>query len=108
MRVGGCLVVVAQWQSTGGSTQRCPGFDSWPFHFSLDTTLNLITWLSCDLRSVCLSEKVRERVIALVGKAYSTVRVPEFCALMGKSEAEVRQSKSLVCICLLSDDSFYI
>ena len=28
MRVGGCLVVVAQWQSTGGSSQRCPGFDS--------------------------------------------------------------------------------
>ena len=42
-------------------------------------------------------------MIALVGKAYSTVRVPEFCALMGKSEAEVRQSKLLVCICLLSD-----
>ena len=36
-------------------------------------------------------------MIALVGKAYSTVRVPEFCALMGKSEAEVRQSKLLVC-----------
>ena len=27
MRVGGCPVVVAQWQSTGGSTQRCPGFN---------------------------------------------------------------------------------
>ena len=26
---GGHLVVVAQWQSTGGSSQRCPGFDSW-------------------------------------------------------------------------------
>ena len=25
MRVGGCLAVVAQWQSTGGSSQRCPG-----------------------------------------------------------------------------------
>ena len=21
--------VVAQWQNTGGSSQRCPGFDSW-------------------------------------------------------------------------------
>ena len=28
MGVGGCPVVVAQWQSTGGSSQRCPGFDS--------------------------------------------------------------------------------
>ena len=26
--VGGCLAVMAQWQSTGGSSQRCPGFDS--------------------------------------------------------------------------------
>ena len=26
---GGHLVVVAKWQSTGGSSQRCPGFDSW-------------------------------------------------------------------------------
>ena len=28
LRVGGCPAVVAQWQSTGGSSQRCPGFDS--------------------------------------------------------------------------------
>ena len=28
VRVGGCPAVVAQWQSTGGSSQRCPGFDS--------------------------------------------------------------------------------
>ena len=28
VRVGGCPTVVAQWQSTGGSSQRCPGFDS--------------------------------------------------------------------------------
>ena len=27
MRVGGCPAAVAQWQSTGGSSQRCPGFD---------------------------------------------------------------------------------
>ena len=25
--VGGCPAVVAQWQSTGRSIQRCPGFD---------------------------------------------------------------------------------
>ena len=28
VRVGGCLAVMTQWQSTGGSSQRCPGFDS--------------------------------------------------------------------------------
>ena len=27
VRAGGCPAVVAQWQSTGGSSQRCPGFD---------------------------------------------------------------------------------
>ena len=36
--VGGCPAVVAQWQSIGGSRQRCPGFapgDCWPFNFPL-------------------------------------------------------------------------
>ena len=28
VKAGGCLAVVAQWQSTGSSSQRCPGFDS--------------------------------------------------------------------------------
>ena len=28
IEVGGHLTVVAQWQSTGGSSQRCPGLDS--------------------------------------------------------------------------------
>ena len=28
VRVGGCPGVVAQWQSTGSSSQMCPGFDS--------------------------------------------------------------------------------
>ena len=28
VRISGCSAVVAQWQSTGGSSQRCPGFDS--------------------------------------------------------------------------------
>ena len=27
-RVGGHLAVMAQWQSAGGSSQRCSGFDS--------------------------------------------------------------------------------
>ena len=25
---GGCPAVVTQWQSTGSSSQKCPGFDS--------------------------------------------------------------------------------
>ena len=29
VRAGGCPAVVAQWQSTGSSSQRCPGFNSW-------------------------------------------------------------------------------
>ena len=38
MRAGGCPAVVAQWQSTGGSSQRCPGFDSrWLPAFSLSS-----------------------------------------------------------------------
>ena len=28
VRVSGCLAVIAQWQSTGGSSQRYPGFGS--------------------------------------------------------------------------------
>ena len=28
MGVGGRLAVMAQWQNTGGSNQRCPGFNS--------------------------------------------------------------------------------
>ena len=28
VRIGGHPAIVAQWQSTGGSSQRCPGFDS--------------------------------------------------------------------------------
>ena len=28
MRVGGRLAIMSQGQSTGGSSQRCPGFDS--------------------------------------------------------------------------------
>ena len=38
VRVGGCPAVVAQWQSTGGSSHRCPRFDSWPA-FSLSSIL---------------------------------------------------------------------
>ena len=41
---GGHPVVVAKWQSTGGSSQRCPGFDSWRLPaFSLFLYFRLIT-----------------------------------------------------------------
>ena len=29
VRAGGCPAVVAQWLNTGGSSKKCPGFDSW-------------------------------------------------------------------------------
>ena len=40
VRAGGCVVAVAQWQSTGGSCQRCPVLGltpggCQPFHLSL-------------------------------------------------------------------------
>ena len=45
LRVGGCPAVVAQWQSIGGSSQRCLGFDSWRlpafFHFALFSSHNI-------------------------------------------------------------------
>ena len=38
VEVGGCLVAVAQWQSFGGSSQRCPRFNSrWLPTFSLSS-----------------------------------------------------------------------
>ena len=38
VRVGSCPAVVAQWQSAGGSSQRCPGFDfRWLPAFSLSS-----------------------------------------------------------------------
>ena len=40
VRVGGCPSVVAQWHSTGSSSQRCPGFDSqWLPAFSISSIL---------------------------------------------------------------------
>ena len=51
VRVGGCLVVVAQWPSTGGSSQVVQGLipsDCWPFHLLLFSPQNIIllipTW----------------------------------------------------------------
>ena len=41
VRVGGRPAVVAQWQSTGGSSQRCPGFDCRLFHFPLFSPHNI-------------------------------------------------------------------
>ena len=48
VRVGGHLAVVAYWQSTSGSIQRCPGFDSWQlpaFHFSFLSPHNIQIYL---------------------------------------------------------------
>ena len=43
VRVGGCPAVVAQWQSTGASSQSCLRFDSWipAFHFPLFSPQNI-------------------------------------------------------------------
>ena len=40
--------------------------------------------------------KLRERVLVLVGKSYTTIRVPDLCALLGQSESDVRQSKCTI------------
>ena len=36
--ISGCPAVMAHWQSTGGSSQRCPGFDYQPLYFRLITS----------------------------------------------------------------------
>ena len=47
VRIGGCPAIVAQWQSTGGSSQMCPGFNSQQllatglFHFPLLSPHNI-------------------------------------------------------------------
>ena len=44
VRAGGCPAVVAQWQSTGGSSQSCPGStpgDCQLFHFPLFSSHNM-------------------------------------------------------------------
>ena len=44
LRAGGCPAVVAQWRNTGGSSQKCPGFDSRRLSpFSLSFFFCLIT-----------------------------------------------------------------
>ena len=37
--------------------------------------------------------KLRERLLILVGKAYTTIRVPDLCTLLGQSEAKIKQSE---------------
>ena len=54
VRDGGCPAVVAQWQSTGGSSQKCPGFDSILvtagfFHFPLFSPHNIQIHLRVDM-----------------------------------------------------------
>ena len=52
VRVDGRLAVVAQWQNTGGSSQRCPGFDSWLLPtFSLSSIFTFISSVRQDALS---------------------------------------------------------
>ena len=60
VRVGGCWAVLAQWQSTGGSSQRCPGWDSqgmlaFPQFSSLQIHFNSCTRCNVDSSIVGLS-----------------------------------------------------
>ena len=57
-RVGGCLAVVAQWQSTGGSSQRYPWFDS--------RTAGLFTFLY--FRLLTSNSSVRQDALSMSGK----------------------------------------
>ena len=43
VRAGGCPAVVAQWQSTSGLSQRCPGFDSQQLPGFSISSIHLIT-----------------------------------------------------------------
>ena len=59
MRAGGCPAVVAQWQSTGSSSQRCPGFDSQrllAFSFPLFSPHNIfiINYINCYVQTKLL------------------------------------------------------
>ena len=50
--IGGCPTVVAQWQNTGYSGQRCPGFNSrWLPAFSLSS---IFFWISFIYQCGCL------------------------------------------------------
>ena len=66
---GGCLAVVAQWQSTAGSRQRCPGFNSWwllAFHLITSKFLagiKLQAYLLCILYWDCLVFQVLKHLI---------------------------------------------
>ena len=52
MRVGGHLAVMTQWQSTGSSSQRCPGFDSRRLQtFSLSSIFTFISSVRQDALS---------------------------------------------------------
>ena len=52
VRVDGRPAVVAQWQNTGGSSQRCPGFDSWRLPtFSLSSIFTFISSMRQDALS---------------------------------------------------------
>ena len=76
VRVGGHPAVVAQCQSTGGSSQRCPGFDPWQLpSFSLSSIFCLITPnFQCEARFSEYFEQVWHKIFqTLVGDSPKSV-----------------------------------
>ena len=45
------------------------------------------------------SERLRDRVVALVSKSYSSIRLGELCSLLGRSEEQVRHSEATTRSC---------
>ena len=43
-----------------------------------------------------ISERLRDRVLQLVGRSYSTIRLGELCSLLGHTEDHTRQCESVV------------
>ena len=52
---------MAQWQSTGGLSQRCPGFDSWelPNNWSQPVATYILSHLACVLMRISYSELIK-------------------------------------------------
>ena len=52
---------MAQWQSTGGLSQRCPGFDSWelPNNWSQSVATYILNHLACVLMRTSYSEPIK-------------------------------------------------
>ena len=71
-RVGGCLAVVGQWQSTASSSQRCTHGDCQPFHFPIffpqtSKMIYLHKWICCHIQITPIFRKNGHRIITLLG-----------------------------------------